>query len=57
VGDRAGHGESRRAARLTYQGRFEEHVNELSQGLSEPALVLPCDVSSDDEIAAVFRSV
>jgi enoyl-[acyl-carrier protein] reductase I len=32
-------------------------VNELSQGLSEPALVLPCDVSSDDEIASVFRKV
>lgn len=26
---------------LTYQGRFEEHVNELSQGLSEPALYSP----------------
>ena len=42
---------------LTYQGRFEEHVNELSQGLSQPPLVLPCDVSSDDEIAAVFARV
>jgi len=42
---------------LTYQGRFEEHVNELSRGLSEPALVLPCDVSSDDEITAVFTKV
>jgi enoyl-[acyl-carrier protein] reductase I len=50
---------SARGARLalTYQGRFEEHVNELSQGLAEPALVLPCDVSSDDEIGAVFRKV
>ena len=26
---------------LTYQGRFEEHVNELSQGLAAPSLVLP----------------
>ena len=48
-----------RGARLaiTYQGRFEEHVNELSQGLDAPALVLPCDVSSDAEIDAVFAKV
>jgi enoyl-[acyl-carrier protein] reductase I len=39
---------------LTYQGRFEEHVNDLSQGLDQPPLVLPCDVSSDSEIEAVF---
>jgi enoyl-[acyl-carrier protein] reductase I len=50
---------ARQGARLalTYQGRFEEHVNELSQGLGEPALVLPCDVGSDAEIDAVFASV
>ncbi len=42
---------------LTYQGRFEEHVNELSQGLGAPALVLPCDVSSDADIDAVFAKV
>jgi enoyl-[acyl-carrier protein] reductase I len=42
---------------LTYQGRFEEHVNELSQGLAQPPLVLPCDVSSDDDIAKVFEKV
>jgi len=42
---------------LTYQGRFEENVQELSVGLPHPPLVLPCDVSSDDEIAAVFRRV
>jgi len=42
---------------LTYQGRFEEHVTELSQGLSETPLVLPCDVASDDDIAAVFAKV
>ena len=42
---------------LTYQGRFEEHVNELSQGLDAPALVLPCDVSSDADIDAVFTKV
>jgi enoyl-[acyl-carrier protein] reductase I len=39
---------------LTYQGRFEEHVNDLSQGLDQSPLVLPCDVSSDTEIDAVF---
>ena len=42
---------------LTYQGRFEEHVNELSQGLPQPPLVLPCDVGSDSDIDAVFAKV
>jgi enoyl-[acyl-carrier protein] reductase I len=42
---------------LTYQGRFEEHVNELSQGLDHAPLVLPCDVSSDADIDAVFAKV
>jgi enoyl-[acyl-carrier protein] reductase I len=41
---------------LTYQGRFEEHVGELAEGLVQP-LVLPCDVSSDDDIAKVFERV
>ena len=50
---------ARRGARLalTYQGRFEEHVNELSQGLPETPMVLPCDVSSDAEIEAVFANI
>jgi len=50
---------ARRGARLalTYQGRFEEHVHDLSQGLEQPSLVLPCDVSSDADIAAVFAKV
>jgi enoyl-[acyl-carrier protein] reductase I len=50
---------ARRGARLalTYQGRFEEHVHDLSQGLEQPPLVLPCDVSSDADIAAVFERV
>ena len=39
---------------LTYQGRFEENVQELSSGLGSPPLVLPCDVTSDAEIDAVF---
>ena len=50
---------ARRGARLalTYQGRFEEHVNELSQGLPQPPLVLPCDVSSDADIDAVIARI
>ena len=42
---------------LTFQGRFEEHVHDLSQGLDPAPLVLPCDVTSDAEIAAVFEHV
>jgi enoyl-[acyl-carrier protein] reductase I len=42
---------------LTYQGRFEENVQELSAGLSSPPLILPCDVSSDDEVNSVFARV
>jgi enoyl-[acyl-carrier protein] reductase I len=50
---------ARQGARLalTYQGRFEEHVNDLSKGLGEPALVLPCDVASDADIDAAFAKV
>jgi enoyl-[acyl-carrier protein] reductase I len=50
---------ARRGARLalTYQGRFEEHVAELSQGLEPSPLVLPCDVTSDGDIDAVFSRI
>jgi enoyl-[acyl-carrier protein] reductase I len=50
---------ARRGARLalTYQGRFEEHVNDLSQALTHSPLVLPCDVTSDADIDSVFRKV
>jgi len=50
---------ARRGAQLalTYQGRFEEHVKDLSEGLQPTPLVLPCDVTSDDEIAAVFSRI
>jgi enoyl-[acyl-carrier protein] reductase I len=49
---------ARRGARLaiTFQGRFEEHVHELAEGLDSP-LILPCDVSNDSEIEAVFARV
>lgn len=42
---------------LTYQARFEEHVHELSQGLAETPLVLPCDVGSDTDIESTFATV
>lgn len=50
---------ARRGARLviTYQGRFEEHVNDLAKGLEVPPLILPCDVASDAEIDAVFARI
>jgi enoyl-[acyl-carrier protein] reductase I len=50
---------AQRGARLalTYQGRFEENVNELSAGLPSPPLILACDVSSDEEIDAVFAKL
>ena len=50
---------ARRGAQLalTYQGRFEDHVKDLSEGLQPTPLVLPCDVTSDEEIAAVFSRV
>lgn len=50
---------SQRGARLalTYQGRFEEHVKELAAELPEPALVLPCDVTDDAQVAAVIAAV
>jgi enoyl-[acyl-carrier protein] reductase I len=50
---------ARRGARLaiTYQGRFEDHVRELSEGLDPAPLVLPCDVTSDAEIEAVFARI
>ena len=49
---------ARRGARLaiTFQGRFEEHVHDLAEGLESP-LILPCDVSNDSEIEAVFARV
>jgi enoyl-[acyl-carrier protein] reductase I len=42
---------------LTYQGRFEEHVGELAETLTPKPMVLPLDVSSDDQIADVFAKI
>ncbi|HVC20017.1 MAG TPA: enoyl-ACP reductase [Vicinamibacterales bacterium] len=42
---------------LTYQSeRLEENVRGLAAGLEAP-LVLPCDVTSDEQIAGVFAAV
>ncbi len=42
---------------LTYQGRFEEHVKELAEGLATPPVVLPLDVQEDEQIAQVFETI
>jgi enoyl-[acyl-carrier protein] reductase I len=50
---------SREGARLavTYQGeRLEENVRELAVGLTSP-LILPCDVSKDEDLDALVASV
>lgn len=42
---------------LTYQGeRLEENARELAASLKDP-VVLPCDVTKDEDIAAVFASL
>jgi enoyl-[acyl-carrier protein] reductase I len=42
---------------LTYQGeRIEENVRELAEGLNDP-LIVPCDVSKDEELDAAFSSI
>jgi len=51
---------SKAGARLafTYQGeRLKENVEELAGTFGPDTLILPCDVTRDDEIAAVFKSV
>ena len=50
---------AREGARLavTYQGeRLEENVRELAEGLKQP-LILPCDVTKDEELASLAASV
>ena len=42
---------------ITFQGeRLEENVRELTEGLDRP-LILPCDVTSDEQIDAVFAAI
>jgi enoyl-[acyl-carrier protein] reductase I len=51
---------AREGAKLafTYQGeRLKENVAELAGTFGPDTLILPCDVTKDDEIAAVFRTV
>jgi enoyl-[acyl-carrier protein] reductase I len=42
---------------VTYQGRFEEHVNELAATLEPRPLVLPLDVQNEAQIEAVFARI
>jgi enoyl-[acyl-carrier protein] reductase I len=52
----AAHREGARLA-VTYQGeRLEENVRELAQQLRDP-LVLPCDVTKDDDLKALGASI
>jgi len=42
---------------LTYQGeRLEANVRELAEELTDP-LILPCDVTSDEQVDAVFETI
>jgi enoyl-[acyl-carrier protein] reductase I len=43
---------------FTYQGqRLKENVEELAGAFGADTLILPCDVTKDDEIAGVFKTV
>src|SRR5882672_9877909 len=43
---------------FTYQGeRLKENVEELAGAFGTETLILPCDVTKDEDIAAVFKSV
>src|SRR3974377_957705 len=43
---------------FTYQGqRLKENVEELAGTFGADTLILPCDVTKDDEIAGVFQAV
>ena len=53
----AWHGAGARLA-FTYQGaRLKENVEELAGAFGAETLILPCDVTKDDEIAGVFKAV
>ncbi|HEY5914942.1 MAG TPA: enoyl-ACP reductase [Verrucomicrobiae bacterium] len=43
---------------FTYQGeRLKENVEELAAGFGADTLILPCDVTRDEEIAGIFEAV
>src|ERR1017187_4157156 len=43
---------------FTYQGeRVKENVEELAGTFGADTLILPCDVTKDDDIANVFKAV
>src|ERR1051326_3255333 len=43
---------------FTYQGeRLKENVEELAGTFGSDTLILPCDVTKDEDIASVFKSV
>src|SRR6266480_6552200 len=43
---------------FTYQGeRLKENVEELARAFGADTLILPCDVTKDEEIASVFKTV
>src|SRR6476469_3570797 len=43
---------------FTYQGeRLKENVEELAGTFGQDTLILPCDVTKDEEIARVFQEV
>ena len=43
---------------FTYQGeRLKDNVEELASQFGADTLILPCDVTKDDEVAAVFQSL
>src|SRR6476469_1578538 len=51
---------AREGAKLafTYQGeRLKENVEELAGTFGADTLILPCDVTKDEEIASVFKTV
>src|SRR5512137_750641 len=53
----AWHGAGAKLA-FTYQGeRLKENVEELAGAFGADTLILPCDVTKDEEIAGVFKAV
>src|ERR1039458_3852577 len=53
----AWHGAGARLA-FTYQGeRLKDNVEELAGAFGADTLILPCDVTKDDDIASVFKAV